>query len=97
MCKLRGLAPTPTQLPQLLDNTPHYIHPIDVELSHHPASTVHLHYLVILANSPNSSTLFRIYFSDAASNFGPSGVGALPLAAGRNEGGRYFNYIFAGI
>ena len=69
MCKLRGLAPTPTQLPQLQDNTPHYIHPIAVELSHHPDSTVHLHYLVILANSPNSSTLFRIYFSAAASNF----------------------------
>ena len=25
---------------------------------------------------------------------GPSGVRALPLAAGRNEGGHYFKYIF---
>ena len=25
---------------------------------------------------------------------GPSGVRALPLAAGRNEGGHYFRYIF---
>ena len=29
------------------------------------------------------------YFS-----FGPSGVRALPLAAGTNEGGHYFRYIF---
>ena len=27
-------------------------------------------------------------------NVGPSGVRALPLAAGRNEGGHYFRYIF---
>ena len=26
-------------------------------------------------------------------NFGPSGVGALPLAAGTNEGGHYFRYF----
>ena len=26
-------------------------------------------------------------------NFGPSGVRALPLAAGINEGGHYFRYI----
>ena len=25
---------------------------------------------------------------------GPSGVHALPLAAGRNQGGHYFRYIF---
>jgi hypothetical protein len=25
---------------------------------------------------------------------GPSGVRALPLAAGRNEGGHYFSYFF---
>jgi hypothetical protein len=25
-------------------------------------------------------------------NFGPSGVRALPLAAGKNEGGHYFSY-----
>ena len=29
--------------------------------------------------------------------FGPSGVCALPLAAGTNEGGHYFHYIFYGI
>ena len=29
-----------------------------------------------------------------ATNVGPSGVRALPLAAGRNEGGQYFRYIF---
>ena len=27
-------------------------------------------------------------------SFGPSGVCVLPLAAGRNEGGNYFRYIF---
>jgi hypothetical protein len=27
------------------------------------------------------------------SNFGPSGVHALPLAAGRNEGGHYYRYV----
>ena len=27
-------------------------------------------------------------------NFGPSGVRALPLAAGINEGGHYFRYFF---
>ena len=29
--------------------------------------------------------------------FGPSGVCALPLAAGTNEGVHYFHYIFDGI
>jgi hypothetical protein len=34
--------------------------------------------------------LFNIFFS-------PSGVRALPLAAGRNEGGQYLRYFFFGL
>ena len=31
---------------------------------------------------------------NGTSFFGPSGVRALPLAAGTNKGGHYFRYIF---
>ena len=34
------------------------------------------------------------YFAYFFFYFGPSGVRALPLAAGTNEGGHYFRYIF---
>jgi hypothetical protein len=34
------------------------------------------------------------HFNAAKVDFGPSGVRALPLAAGINEGGHYFRYIF---
>jgi hypothetical protein len=37
----------------------------------------------------NSLFVFPCYFL----LIGPSGVHALPLAAGRNEGGHYFRYI----
>jgi hypothetical protein len=35
-------------------------------------------------------TLVSISLVEFITNFGPSGVRALPLAAGRNEGGHYY-------
>ena len=40
------------------------------------------------------SDFFVALFNIIARFFGPSGVLALPLAAGTNEGGHYFRYIF---
>ena len=35
---------------------------------------------------------FAEYITPIADHFGPSRLRALPLAAGRNEGGNYFHY-----
>ena len=43
----------------------------------------------------NTKTTYHVVCNNAT--IGPSGVRALPLAAGINEGGHYFHYIFAGI
>ena len=42
----------------------------------------------------NASKVFQIIQYSEAFIDNPSGVCALPLAAGRNEGGHYFRYIF---
>ena len=37
---------------------------------------------------------FAYIFANHKTNIGPSGVRALPLAAGINKGGHYFRYFF---
>ena len=47
---------------------------------------------VLVGNLGKQELYFKIPKSWYITTFGPSGVRALPLAAGINEGGHYFRY-----